>query len=787
FADGLSERLYRTGDLVRFLPEGDIEFLGRFDNQIKIRGFRVELGEIETALRAHPSLAEAAVLTRTSAEGVKQLIAYVLPRPGETPTVVQLRDFLQQTLPDYMMPAAFVLLDRMPMTATGKVDRKALPEPDSARLELGETYEEPRDDVERIIAEVWGEVLGLERVGIRDNYFALGGDSILSIRVLALLKERGLNVSLMQLFTQKTVAELAAGLKIEQTPAVEQGSGLPARSEPFSLIDEEDRRRLPPDVVDAYPLSMLQAGMFFHSGFDGSAAYHDIFSYRVHCPYAYGKLVEALREVVAAHAVLRTSFHLTGFRQLLQCVHEQVELPVSEGDLTGLAADQQDAAIRAWLESEKQRGFVWSEAPLLRARVFRRGAEDFEIGLSFHHALLDGWSFTRMLSELLTRYHAKVSGSVPVLPAPSPVTYRDYIRLEREALASPECHAFWKRYLDGFSFVHVPRPPVPPASGARQSLWWLLPLGETLSAELTRLAGTWGLPLKSLLLAAHGRVLGLLSGQRDVVSGIITNGRLEEAQGEEVLGLHLNTVPWRLRLGGGSWKALAEAAFEAEQQLMSHRRFPLTRIQRELGGQPLFETAFNFLHFHQLSEDLRDFEGLEVVEGLSFTETNFTLAATFSVNPRTRGLDLALEGASTELTRAQLERFARYYVRCLEEMISQPEAPHARAVLLPEAERQELLVGWNRTEVPLPTTVWVHAEIEAQVDRSPDAIAVTFEGAHLTYRALNQRANQLAHHLRARGVGPESRVGLCMERSLELVVAILGVLKAGGAYVPLDP
>ncbi|WP_224242167.1 non-ribosomal peptide synthetase [Hyalangium gracile] len=787
FQDGLSERLYRTGDLVRYLPDGNVEFLGRVDHQVKIRGFRIELGEIETALRAHPALAEAAVLLRVSPEGDKRLVAYVLPRQGETVTVLQLRAFLQQTLPEYMLPATFVLLTRMPLTATGKIDRAALPVPDLARLELGEAYEAPRNDIERAIAEVWGEVLGIERVGIHDNYFALGGDSILSIRVLALLKERGLEASLMQLFAQKTVAELAAVVTAEPVSVPEQGSTLAPRTSPFSLIDAEVRRGLPPEVEDAYPLSMLQAGMFFHGDFDGSTAYHDIFSYQVRTRYDHGRLVEALRELMAAHPVLRTSFHLTGFREPLQWVHREVEPVVSEEDLTALGSAQQDAAVRAWFEAEKQRGFTLEQAPLIRVRLFRRGEAHFEIGLSFHHALLDGWSFTRLLSELLSRYQAKVTGARAELPAPSPVSYRDYIQLEREALASPESRGFWGRYLEGASFIHIPRSPVPPTSGARRSFWRTVALGESLSSELHRQAAAWGLPLKSLLLAAHGRVLGLLAGQQDIVTGIITNGRLEATRGEDVLGLHLNTVPLRLRLDAVSWKGLAAEAFEAEQQLMPHRRFPLAQIQRVLGGQPLFETAFNFLNFHQLSEDLGGFAGLEVSEGLNFTETHFTLAATFAMNPRTRGLDLALEGASTELTEAQVDRFARYYVRCLEELVSQPEARHARAVLLPEAERHQLVVEWNQTEAPLPEPTLVHRDIEAQAERTPDAIAVSFEGTHLTFRQLNQRANQLAHALRARGVGPESRVGLCMERSLELVVAILGVLKAGGAYVPFDP
>jgi amino acid adenylation domain-containing protein len=783
FDDGLGDRLYKTGDLVRYLPGGQIEFLGRVDHQIKIRGFRVELGEIETALREHPNVLEAVAVLEQDAGGEKRIVAYVQVREGAALTVLAVRAFLQEKLPDYMVPAVFVALNSMPVNAVGKIDRDALPQSDSARMELGEAFEAPRTETEKILADIWREVLGLEQIGINDNYFALGGDSILSIKVVTEAKERGLSLPLVHLFKYQTISELAAALEHGEQP-VEVSA--PRGTEPFSLISPEDRELLPADVEDAYPLAMLQAGMLFHSSFENSSAYHDIFTYRIHSHYDFEKLTEVFNQVVAAHPVLRTSFHLTGFSEPLQLVHSSARLPVEETDLSALNEAQQDAAIQGWFEAEKQRPFDWHRPPLFNVNIFRRGTRDFEVGLSFHHALLDGWSFSILLAEIALRYQSK--GEPSIGEQPLQATYRDYIALEREALRSPESEQFWQSYLDGFNFTQVPRLPnvkrVPHYSQlqvARGSV------GEEVARKLSRLAQEWEVPIKSLLLSVHLRVLGFISNQREVVTGLVSNGRTESGNGDRVLGMHLNTLPLRMELRDGSWRELCSTAFQAERQLLPQRRYPLAQIQRIVGGQSLFETAFNFLDFHRLSNSLKELDDFEIQESRDFTEGNFTLTTHFSINRESRGIDVILEGNTAELTQEQLEAVARYYTNCMEALAHHPETGHSRVSLMTAQERQFLLEAGNATRKEFAQDALINALFEEQAARTPDSVAVSFEEERMSYGELNRRANQLAHYLRKINVRPEVRVGLLMERSSEMIVGLLGILKAGGAYVPLDP
>ncbi|HZI20326.1 MAG TPA: amino acid adenylation domain-containing protein, partial [Pyrinomonadaceae bacterium] len=780
------ERLYKTGDLARHLPDGRIEFLGRSDFQVKVRGFRIELGEIETMLGSHPSVRRCVVLARQDSPGEKQLTAYVVPEEGRELTPTELRRYLRNQLPDYMIPSQLVLLDALPLTPNGKVDRHALPAPVVARAADDSSFAEPTTPEERVLAEVWRQVLGLERVGVHDNFFDLGGDSIRSIQIRSQALRRGYEFSVQELFRHQTIAELAREMK--PNGAWPRRS---ARTEPFSLISEEERLRLPSDVEDAYPLTQLQNGMIFHSSLETrTPLYHEVVSFHLRAPLDAGALGEALRRMASRHPVLRTSFDLDNFAEPLQLVHRDVTIPLALTDLGHLPHEEQERALAAWMEDEQRNTFAPSQRPpLMRCTVFRRGAEEFQFTISFHHAIFDGWSMSTMLTELFSIYFSLLDPGRAYAELPPPTsTLRDFVALEREALRSEEARRFWTEKLAGGVQTSLPesKESSPPESNGRHAAGegkrtLSVQFGPELVEELRTLARCAAAPLKSVLLAAHLRALGLLCGQTEVVTGLVTNGRPEEADGERVLGLFLNTVPLTMALDGGTWIDLVQAAYEAELEVSPYRRFPLTELQKGRGGRPIFETAFNYTHFH-VTQKMREVADVEVLGMESFSHTSFPFSVSFDLNPATSGVVLFLEYDAARYGERQVEEVADSYRRVLTAMARDPFARHEHAPLLREEERHRLLYEWNDTGAPFAGEACLHELFEAQAERSPEAVAVIFEGQSATYAELNRRSNQLAHHLRSLGVGPETLVAVMMERSAELIVALLGVLKAGGAY-----
>jgi amino acid adenylation domain-containing protein len=790
FAARPGERLYRTGDLGRQRPDGSLEFLGRVDHQIKVRGYRIEPGEIEAALAAHPYVREAVVAARQDGPGQTLLAAYVVPTaeapPGLAGAHGELQRFLLDRLPAYMVPAAFVAIPALPLTASGKVDRRALPAPPAGRPDLSAEPVAPRTPREQALAEVWAQVLGVERLGIDDSFFALGGDSIRSLQVQSLARERGLNFSVQELFQHQTVRELAAALPAGGGAAGEQ------QSAPFSLVAAEDRARIPAEVEDAYPLGMLQAGMVFHTEMSPeSGIYQDIFSFSMRAKLDLPALAAAAARLVARHPVLRTSFDLANYREPLQFVHRSAHIPIELEDVRHLPVEEQERLIGEYLESDSRRPFDWQRPPLVRIRVHLQSDERFQLTLTEHHAILDGWSVASILTELFNAYSKLATGEEPPLAAPPPNSFREFVALERQALASAECRGYWLRALgDG---VRTPLPRWPGAAGdgapLRHEIVEIL-LPAATADRLRELARAASVPLKSVLLAAHLKVLGLLSGATDVVTGLSSDARPEESGADQALGIFVSMLPFRQRLAGGTWFDLARSTFDAERAMLPHRRFPLAETQRLLGGEPLFEAAFNFVHFH-VYQGVERVSGVEVEGRSGFELLNLPLTANFFVDPFSSHVGIGLNCHLNVLAKEQIEAIAGYYARTLEAMAADPHAHYDARSLLAEEERRWLAVAANQPVPPLPAAVAagghrLHELFAAQVDRTPEAVAVVFEGRRLTYRELDAAANRLAHRLRALGVGPESLVGVAMERSAELVVALLGVLKAGGAYVPLD-
>jgi amino acid adenylation domain-containing protein len=780
FAETPGERMYRTGDIARFREDGRIEFLGRADNQVKVRGFRIELGEIEAALRQHPGVRDAAVLAETGT--ASRLIAYWTPAQAkDTATIENLRGFLKIRLPDYMIPAVWVRLESMPLTASGKLNRRALPQPDADRPGLQCKYAAPQTETERTLAEIWAGALGIERAGIHDNFFELGGDSLMSIRVVSAAAERGLRISLQQLFRNQTIAELASVVDAQSTAAKFEMSA------PFSLIPSPDRALLPDDVVDAYPLSLLQAGMFFHSRYDNeSDLYHNVTTCRFEGPWDQPAFEQALHELAGAHPVLRTYFVLHGYSTPLQLVRRRVEVPLEGSDLRNLDRAVQDRIVRTHYESERDRKFDITSAPLLRFYIHRLEDGLFQLTWTEHHAILDGWSVAAMLVELFERYAALHTGEAFLQPEIR-ATYRDAIALEQKAVASAASREYWSRLVSDSEPAALPRrarfrPPI--AKRRVQNLDFTI--AGHISAALRELARRASVPVKSVLLAGHMKTLSVLSGKTDVVTGLVTNGRPEHGAGDRLLGLFLNIMPLRAQLTGGTWIELAKKVFDAEREMLPHRWFPFPELQGMVNRRDLYESAFNFTHFH-VYRRLLEMPQFRVVEFHSFQETNLPLIVNYNLHPVSSEMYLRFDYDPLVFPLDQVEEFGGAYVRTLEAMALNAESSYAGDFCLSAAEKEMVLREWQGKGEQYGPAKLLHEEFRRVAQQYAERDAVVSEGERLTYAALDRKSEDLAQRLADLGVRRESRVGVCLERNARLAVAVLGILKAGGAYVPLDP
>ncbi len=695
--------------------------------------------------------------------------------------VPALRAFLQERVPPWMVPSSFVVLNELPLSPNGKVDRRALPSVGADRPDMEQAYAPPRDDREKALAEIWSEVLGLEQVGIEDNFFALGGDSIRSIQVRSKARKRGISFSLQELFKAPTISRLAA----LEAKGEKGTDSISTDAEPFAQISAQDRAQLEASIEDAFPLSRMQAGMLFHSELNPETnVYHDVFTSHLKAPLDVEVLESALSRLVARHPALRTSFDLTRFSQPLQLVHSQRTASLGFDDWSAVDEEEQSSRLARWMESEKASHFDWSSRELIRFHVHRRSPDSFQFTLSFHHAILDGWSVAVMLTELFQLYFGRLRPErvMPVAPAPS-CGPRDFVALERRALESSETRLFWQEQLQSHSETRLPRLPGP--SRPRRVLVREAPLSRRLSEKLGALSRSLHLPLKSILLAAHLKVLSLTTGQSAATTGLVSSSRPETADGDRALGLFLNTLPLAAELAPGSWKDLIRRTFDQEQAMLPHRRFPIAELQRMNGGSPLFETAFNFVHFH-VYQAIRDAGEVEYLGGEFATETNFALMANFNLDISSQQIRLELDYDASQLCDDQIEEMGQAYRLTLSQIASSPDSLHHYGIGV-SPQQGARLQSWNATARPYASGRCLHWLVEEQAQRTPDLTAVEFEDKRLSYAQLDRKANQLARCLQRRGVGPDVAVGVLLERSPEMVVALLAVLKAGGAYVPLDP
>jgi amino acid adenylation domain-containing protein len=776
FSADTEARLYKTGDLGRWLPDGSIEYLGRNDFQVKIRGFRIELGEIEALLAKCPGVSEAVVIAREDKTGDKRLVAYLVAQDDGKLTASDLRARLAESLPDYMLPSAFVMLPVLPLTANGKLDRQALPAPEDDAYAAYE-YQAPVGEPEVRLAKIWAEVLQLEKVGVNDNFFAIGGDSIRCIAVVAKAKTAGLAIAVIDIFKHQTIANLAKALAMPKEVA--------AVEEVMQLIDQEDQRKLPPGIEDAYGVMLLQMGMVYHNQYaQEQSLYHDVFSSLLTIPKWNEDILRIVLDAMSRkHPVLRTSFDLYRYSEPLQLVHTKAQIPLTVIDIAGTDAASQDSIVSEFIDSERKTVFALDVPPLLRVFIHVRGEKAIQFTLSFHHAILDGWSVASLQTEIFKEYLKLISSNAKKLePAPLSLTPKATVALERQALHSDAHKVFWNDYLDEFVFSALPveksKPDLTGTIG-KQGIY----ISDAVCAKLQQLATDLQVPMRTVLLSAHIRVMAMLSGKNDVTTGLVSNVRPEQEDGEKVLGLFLNTLPFRQKLRHASWVDMIRETFAAELAVMAHRHYPYFQLYLDHGRVPFYEIIFNYINFH-VYEELKDLTEISVTDVGGFEDTGFALAVNCSYTAD-KGIELAL--SSARLSTAQAERILGYYESVLTAIATEPNAFHDSRDFLSDDERRQLLVEFNDTNQDYPRDCLIHQLFEQQVEKTPDALAVIFDDAALTYRELNVKANRLAHYLLGLGIRPDDRVAICAERSLEMVVGLFAILKAGAAYVPLDP
>lgn len=786
FIDYHGQRLYRTGDLVRWLPDGELEFVSRMDNQVKIRGFRIELGEIESQLHKQEGIDSAVVMAKPGADS-HFLVAYIKPNDkvmdegdfNEPVFFTSVKQQIAESLPTYMLPQVFVLVREWPLNVNGKLDSKRLPEIDGVSAEV---YVAPRNELEAKICDIWAHVINLERVGIHDNFFSIGGDSILSIRIVSLLKEQGFYIKIQDIFQSQTIAELA--LLIDNVIPVEELDSVNR----YELLTQDEKDTVSDDYDDVYPMSALQAGMVFHTKLEGSkGVYHDIIGERVKCEWHKQHFTTALQLCIESHPILRTGYQLDGVRSL-QHVHKKVKLPLHVEDIRHLASDEQLLRLHDWRTNQALYDFDWSKGPLFQIHIFLTSEAEFEFVISFHHSVLDGWSRATLTTELYGYYRQLLSGDIPV-PHKQDWTYRQYIALELASLNNEDIKAHFIRELEDIPGEQIPKNTMNDTAVELSRHQMLnVVLSKNVSLSLIQVARELGVGLQSVLLAAHFKVLSTFSGQRNALTCITTNGRPEQSGAEKSLGLFLNSLPLAIELKQQHWREFILTISDKLTKMMSCRHYPLMQIQRDTGSD-FSEVTFNYTHFHVYKDMLGDTEDSIAALGSSGMEyTNFDLSVDISRNSVDDVLSISFTYNSLKYDAARIEKMASYFQTAFNMIPQAMDASCVDASLLSAKESHYLLETLNDTCVDYDADLCIHELFEQQVQQQPDKVALVLEGEQFSYGELNQRANQLAHYLiEKHQLLPDTLIGICLDRTFEMVIGILAILKAGGAYVPLDP
>ncbi|WP_323158432.1 non-ribosomal peptide synthetase [Pseudomonas viridiflava] len=768
------ERLYRSGDLARYRADGNIEFIGRNDTQTKLRGLRLELGEIEARLAQVPGIRDSLVLVREDERGIKALVAWFCADDGTVLTPRTLREQLQTHLPDYMVPAAFVRLAALPLTPNGKIDRPALPAPDADAFDQRD-FQPAQGPLETALAVIWSDVLAVERVGRDDHFFALGGHSLLVMRVLAQVRQQlGLEASPAALFAAPVLHQFAERLGDLQSAA------RPA----ITVVDRSDTQTL----------SSAQQRLWFLAQMEGgNAAYHMPLNLRLRGTLHVAALERSFNRLVARHEALRTTFvAIEGEgRQRVAAPDSGMPLPVV--DLRSHA--DAEARLFELMDEEGAKPFDLTRGPLMRVSLIRLADDDHALLLTQHHIISDGWSVGVLTRDLALLYEAALQDRDADLPL-LPVQYVDYAAWQRQWLASDTMEAqrrYWRETLTGAPvLLELPTDHKRPAVQDYRGGFIPLTFDRALTDRLKALGMQQGTTLFMTLLAAWSLVLMRLSGQRDVVIGVPSANRSQQEL-DGLIGFFVNTLALRMtqpenapasQSVAGWLQQARRVALDAQE----HQELPFDHVvellnpPRSLAHSPLFQVLFAWEQDQDSDLILPGLDISPIHAHQQVAKFDLQLALSEQDGQIVGGLEYA-SGLFKPETVAQ---FGEYLRRVLTQMADDSEQSLTTLDLLGRQQRRQMIDDWNRTERDFPAADCVQ-RFEAMARRTPDAEALRAEGQTLTYAELNRAANRLAHYLIDKGVGPEQRVGLCLERSPQMVIGLLSILKTGAAYVPFDP
>ncbi|MGF6988499.1 amino acid adenylation domain-containing protein [Paraburkholderia atlantica] len=775
FVEG--DRLYRTGDLARYLPDGNLEFLGRTDDQVKIRGFRIEPGEVAAHLCGHAWVREAVVVARAERAGEPQLVAYVVAaeEAQEAQLAATLRAHLVGQLPDYMVPAAFVPLAELPLTVNGKLDRKALPAPaDDAYARSA--YEAPQGAVETALAEIWAELLGLERVGRHDNFFELGGHSLLAVQVSSRLSQAvGVELPLSTLFARPVLGDLAASI--------------------VEVLSRSGPQHLPAIVAvsrhEPLELSFAQQRLWFLAQLDkDSARYHVPLGWRLQGRLDRAAWRRSLDQLYARHEALRSVFVDAEEGPRVEILPPGTGLPVLEHDLR--ERPDAAAALVALCAEEACTPFDLARGPLVRGRLIRLSEQEHVFLLTQHHIVSDGWSVGVLVRELGSLYRAFVAGQADPLPVPA-IQYPDYAAWQRQWLSGERLQRqaqYWREALSGApSMLALPTDRPRPARQSFAGATVPVEIDAELTRELRRLGREHGTTLFMTVLAGWAAVLSRLSGQDDIVIGVpsANRGRREI---EELIGFFVNTLALRVDLSGGPDVAtLLERTRRTALGAQEHQDLPFEQVveivqpPRALDHTPLFQVG---LAWQDNAPGRLDLPGLGVEEVVDNAPGQIRFELELNVGECDGRIVGTLGYATALFEESTVRRQRDYLLALLRAMAADAGQPVERIDILPAAERRYLLEELNRTEAAYPSERCIHELFEAQVAKAPEAVAVVCAEERVSYGELNARANRLAHHLIGLGVRPGDCIATVLDRSVSLVAAQLAILKAGAVYVPID-
>ncbi|ALP37431.1 hypothetical protein ASL14_15810 [Paenibacillus sp. IHB B 3084] len=754
FAEG--EKLYRSGDLAAWLPDGNIEYLGRIDHQVKIRGYRIELDEIETQLLNVEGVEEAVVLARQDGGGEKALVAYFVA--DRTLTVSEMRTSLAQGMPGYMIPSYFVQLERMPLTTNGKVDRKALPEPQGG-IQTGVEYVAPRNRTESQLVKIWEEVLGYSGIGVLDNFFDLGGHSLRATTLVSKVhQELNVELPLRDVFRYSTIEEMALAI---------------------SRIGEQSFSSIPLAGARAYyPLSSAQKRLFILNQLEGAdQSYNMPGVLLLEGSIDRSLLEKAFRGLIARHETLRTGFEIVQ-GEAIQRIYESVDFAV---EYRRASEEEAPEVVQAFI-----RPFDLAKPPLLRTELVELAAERYLLMFDMHHIVSDGVSMDVLVEELVRLYGGESL-------EPLRIQYKDYavwqqsdeqkVQLKRE-------EAYWlDRYRGELPVLEMPTDYPRPAVQSFEGQTLTSFVDEATNEGLKQLAAQRGTTLYMVLLAAYTMLLHKYTGQDDLIVGTSIAGRTH-GDTQPLIGMFVNTLA--LRNYPASEKTFLSYLEEVKETTLGayeHQNYPFeelvdkVQVSRDLSRNPLFDTMFSLQNLEDKEFEL---EGLKLSPYPSeYGTAKFDLSV--DVTEENGGLECSFEFATALYKESTIRRLSTHFGHLLAAIVSRPDAKIAELNLLTAEEKEQILGAFNPAQPEAAPVAAFHRLFEEQAERTPKAAAVVYENERLTYAELNERANRLAATLRASGIGRETIVGILAERSVDLLVAVLAVWKAGGAYVPLDP